>query len=125
MFIPCLFFSQVLCRSLGGKVGKACSGWDIGVRKAKIVKDLSALPSFMEELEEIPSSLSIIECHQDEVWEVPVRAEVIAYSDKTNVEMFAIGEHILGIQGHPEYTKDILYNLIDRLHNEKSIEVIN
>ncbi|KAI7993990.1 Gamma-glutamyl peptidase 5 [Camellia lanceoleosa] len=42
------------------------------------------------------------------VWEVPVGAEVIAFSDKTRVE-------IIGIQGHPEYTKDILNNLIDRL----------
>ena len=39
-------------------------------------------------------------------------AEVIAFSDKTGVEMFTIGDHILGIQGHPEYTKDILNNLL-------------
>ncbi|KAE8711238.1 putative GDP-L-fucose synthase 2-like [Hibiscus syriacus] len=118
------FGHQVLCRSLGGggKVGKACSGWDIGLRKVKIVKDLLSVPSFMEELEEIPSSLSIIECHQDEVYEVPMRADVIAFSDKTGVEMFGIGQHILGIQGHPEYTKDILFNLIDRLLNNNSIQ---
>ena len=122
MFIPCLFFPQVLCKSLGGKVGKACTGWDIGLREVKIVKDMS-VPSFLEDLDEIPSSLSIIECHQDEVWEVPMGAEVIAFSDKTGVEMFAIGQHILGIQGHPEYTKDILYNLIDRLLSNNSIEV--
>ncbi|XVF34339.1 hypothetical protein REPUB_Repub18cG0051300 [Reevesia pubescens] len=115
------FGHQVLCRSLGGKVGKACSGWDIGVRNVKIVKDLS-VPSFVEDLDKIPSSLSIIECHQDEVWQVPMGAEVIAFSDKTGVEMFVIGQHILGIQGHPEYTKDILYNLIDRLLNNNSIK---
>ncbi|KAK6235986.1 Glutamine amidotransferase - like 4 [Theobroma cacao] len=115
------FGHQVLCRSLGGRVGKACTGWDIGLRKVKIVKDLSA-SSFLEDLDEIPPSLSIIECHQDEVWEVPMGAEVIAFSDKTGVEMFAIGQHILGIQGHPEYSKDILYNLIDRLLKNNSIE---
>ncbi|KAJ6673439.1 GAMMA-GLUTAMYL PEPTIDASE 5 [Salix viminalis] len=59
---------------------------------------------------------------ENEVWEVPSGAEVIAFSDKTGVEMFAIGDHILGIQGHPEYTKDILHNLIDRLLNSNSIE---
>ena len=104
-------------------MGKACTGWDIGLREIKIVKDLS-VSSLVEELdEEIPTSLSIIECHQDEVWDVPMGAEVIAFSDKTGVEMFAIGQHILGIQGHPEYTKDILYSLIDRLLNSNSIEV--
>ncbi|KAI7995889.1 Gamma-glutamyl peptidase 5 [Camellia lanceoleosa] len=57
-----------------------------------------------------------------QVWEVPVGAEVIAFSDKTRVEMFSIGDHILGIQGHPECTKDILNNLIDRLLSNDSIE---
>ncbi|KAL6012235.1 hypothetical protein ACLOJK_002713 [Asimina triloba] len=57
------------------------------------------------------------------VWEVPLGAEVIAYSEKTGVEMFAIGDNILGIQGHPEYTKDILFSLIDRLLNNNCIEM--
>lgn len=113
-----------MCRALGGKVGKAFTGWDIGLRKVRIVKDLSAPSSFLGEISEIPPSLAIIECHQDEVWEVPLGAEVIAFSDKTGVEMFTIGRHILGIQGHPEYTKDILYNLVDRLLNNNCIEVI-
>lgn len=55
---------------------------------------------------------------------MPTGAQVIASSDKTGVEMFTIGEHILGIQGHPEYTNDILNNLIDRLLTNGSIEVI-
>ncbi|KAH7546092.1 hypothetical protein FEM48_Zijuj01G0164000 [Ziziphus jujuba var. spinosa] len=116
------FGHQVLCKALGGKVGRASSGWDIGVTKVKIVEDLPPC-SFLNEREEIPSSLSIIECHQDEVWDVPLGAEVIAFSEKTGVEMFTIGDHILGIQGHPEYSKDILYNLIERLANNGSIKV--
>lgn len=115
------FGHQVLCRSLGGKVGKAYTGWDVGLRRVRIANDLTPC-SFLEDLGEIPGSLSIIECHRDEVWEVPIGAEVIGFSDKTGVEMFAIGDHILGIQGHPEYTKDILCNLIDRLLNNNSIE---
>ncbi|CAN1326226.1 Gamma-glutamyl peptidase 5, partial [Linum perenne] len=108
---------QVLCRALGGKVGKATTG-------VRIVKDLAPSPgSFLEDFSEMPTSLSIIECHQDEVWEVPSGAEVIAFSDKTGVEMFTIGDHILGIQGHPEYTKDILCSLIDRLLQANCIEV--
>lgn len=49
------------------------------------------------------------------MWELPPKAELIAWSEKTGVEMFKYGDHIMGIQGHPEYTKDILLNLIDRL----------
>lgn len=58
-----------------------------------------------------------------QVWEVPKGAEIVAISEKTNVEMFTMGDHILGIQGHPEYTKDILSNLIDRLLSNGCIEV--
>ncbi|KAI4381075.1 hypothetical protein MLD38_007189 [Melastoma candidum] len=118
------FGHQVLCRALGGKVGKAYTGWDIGLRKVRIVDDFFRCSYFDKEKGEIPppSDLSIIECHQDEVWEVPSCAQVIAVSDKTGVEMFAIGDRILGIQGHPEYTKDILFHLIDRLLNNDCIE---
>ena len=114
---------QVLCRALGGKVGKAYTGWDVGLRKVSIVKDLAPY-YFFDDLGEIPTSLSIIECHQDEVFEVPLGAEVIGFSDKTGVEMFAIGDHILGIQGHPEYTSDILLNLVDRLLSMDAMEVV-
>lgn len=115
------FGHQVLCRALGGRVGKSCTGWDIGLREVKIVNDTTAFRLFGEE--ENPCSFSIIECHQDEVWEVPLGAEVIGFSEKTGVEMFRIGNHILGIQGHPEYTKDILFNLIDRLLTSNSIQM--
>ncbi|GAB4838155.1 hypothetical protein Ancab_027684 [Ancistrocladus abbreviatus] len=117
------FGHQVLCRALGGKVGKAHASWDIGLRKITLVKEL--LPSYILDVghyDQVPPSLSIIECHQDEVWELPLGAEVTAFSEKTGVEMFTISNHILGIQGHPEYTKDILFNLIDRLLNSNSIE---
>ena len=112
---------QVLCRALGGKVGKAETGWDIGVRKVEIIG--SSEWESVKEMEEIPRSLFIIECHQDEVWEIPFGAQVVGFSDMIGVEIFAIGDHILGIQGHPEYSKDILYNLVDRLANNDTIQV--
>ncbi|KAF7803781.1 gamma-glutamyl peptidase 5-like [Senna tora] len=54
-------------------------------------------------------------CFGHQVRELPAKAEVIAWSDKTGIEMFRYGDHIMGIQGHPEYTSDILFHLIDRL----------
>ncbi|XP_058081348.1 gamma-glutamyl peptidase 5-like [Magnolia sinica] len=103
------FGHQILCRSLGGKTGRAINGWDIGLTTINFSpsKSLAAL--------QIPSSLTIIECHRDEVRELPPCAEVMAWSEKTGIEMFKCGDHIMGIQGHPEYTKDILMHLIDRL----------
>ncbi|CAA2950956.1 Hypothetical predicted protein [Olea europaea subsp. europaea] len=73
----------------------------------------------------MPASLSVIECHQDEVWELPPNVEIMARSHKTRIEMFNYGDYIMGIQGHPEYTKDILLNIIDRLLNRNLIELFN
>ncbi|TKY59442.1 Glutamine amidotransferase [Spatholobus suberectus] len=105
------FGHQILGRALGGKVTRSPTGWDLGVRTITLS---SSLPFALSSLD-LPSRLSIIECHRDEIRELPAKAEVIAWSDKTGIEMFRYGDHIMGIQGHPEYTKDILLHLIDRL----------
>ncbi|XP_062198789.1 gamma-glutamyl peptidase 5-like [Phragmites australis] len=117
------FGHQVICRALGGRVGKASGGWDVGIREVAIAE--AAPPCrFLNALkDQLPPRAKITEVHQDEVWEVPEGAEVLASSDKTGVEMFRIGEHVLGIQGHPEYTGDILLSLVDRLLTAGSITV--
>ncbi|XP_009767796.1 gamma-glutamyl peptidase 5 [Nicotiana tabacum] len=110
------FGHQILGRSLGGVIERATTGWDIGVTtvnlsKSKLFNTLN-LPAFMQ----------VIECHRDEIRELPPKAEVMAWSNKTGIEMFRYGDHIMGIQGHPEYTKDILLHLIDRLLQRNLIE---
>ena len=57
--------------------------------------------------------------------ELPSKVEVIGRSSKTSIEMFRYGDHMMGIQGHPEYNKDILLHLIDRLLQRKLITVNN
>ncbi|XP_066317968.1 gamma-glutamyl peptidase 5-like [Miscanthus floridulus] len=118
------FGHQVLCRALGGRVGRARNGWDVGVRKVTFAPEL--LEGRLEFLgglveDDLPRSAALIEVNQDEVWEIPPAATVLVYSEKTRVEVFAVGERALGIQGHPEYTFDILHNLIDRLTNQRAI----
>ncbi|CAA3001979.1 gamma-glutamyl peptidase 5-like [Olea europaea subsp. europaea] len=110
------FGHQIMGRALGGKTGRATSGWDIGVTQVHLQ------PSKIFNSLKMSASLSVIECHQDEVWELPPNVEIMAQSNKTRIEMFKYGDHIMGIQGHPEYTKDILLNIIDRLLNHNLIE---
>ncbi|TVU09579.1 hypothetical protein EJB05_43063, partial [Eragrostis curvula] len=110
------FGHQVICRALGGRVARASSGWDIGIREVAMAGvQLPGQCRFLDALRELPPSANITKIHQDEVW------EVLASSDKTGVEMFRVGEHMLGIQGHPEYTNDILLNLVNRLLGAGSI----
>lgn len=105
------FGHQVLCRALGGKTGRSCKGWDIGV---SCMHPTAAAARLFAPLK-LPVHMPIIEFHQDEVWELPPGAEVLARSDKTSVEMFRLGDHAMGVQGHPEYSKDILMSIADRL----------
>ncbi|KAH7517639.1 hypothetical protein FEM48_Zijuj09G0086000 [Ziziphus jujuba var. spinosa] len=102
---------KILSRALGGKSGRAKTGWDIGIRTVQLSTSSTRTFSYLK----MPALLSIFEIHRDEVWELPPKAELIAWSDKTGVEAFKYGDHMMGIQGHPEYTKDIFLNLIDRL----------
>ncbi|KAM0061959.1 putative glutamine amidotransferase [Helianthus debilis subsp. tardiflorus] len=111
------FGHQILARALGGKVGRALSGWDIGVRTINFSPSTKMFTRL-----EMPVALSLIECHRDEVHELPSEVEVLAWSDKTRVEVFRYGDHIMGVQGHPEYTKDILLHLIDKLLQRNLIE---
>jgi len=54
------FGHQVLCRALGGRVGRARSGWDVGVRKVTFVhgQDLAGLLPFLDVGDDLPRSTS-------------------------------------------------------------------
>ncbi|CAN8284080.1 unnamed protein product [Cochlearia groenlandica] len=112
------FGHQLLSRIKGGKIGRASNGVDMGLRTITMAKDTAA--NYFGD--KVPKSLAIIKCHQDEVWELPESATLLAYSDKCNVEMFSVGNHFLCIQGHPEYNKEILFEIIDRVFNMKLME---
>lgn len=60
---------QVLCRALGGKVGRAYGGWDIGLRKVMLAHETTQCLQLLGSSRgsNLPSSISIMECHQDEV----------------------------------------------------------
>lgn len=54
---------QILCRALGGKTGRSCKGWDIGV---SCIHPTAAAARLFAPLK-MPVHLPIIEFHQDEV----------------------------------------------------------
>ncbi|KAL8158661.1 hypothetical protein V2J09_000198 [Rumex salicifolius] len=112
------FGHQILGRAIGGKTGRSLTGWDLGVRPINLSSASSKLFSSFN----IPPVLSIIECHQDEILELPPKAEIMAWSGETGIEMFRYGDHIMGIQGHPEYNNDILFHLINRLLQRDLVE---
>ncbi|KAJ0984745.1 hypothetical protein J5N97_003101 [Dioscorea zingiberensis] len=117
------FGHQIIARALGGETGRAAAGWELGVKKLSVdsakIREIYGL--------EFPSTIDVIESHRDQVSAVPPEAVVLASSEKTRIEMFAIGDQILGIQSHPEFSEDVVMDIIDgRLSRDSiTIEVAN
>lgn len=103
------FGHQVLTRALGGKTGKTDVGWEIGLRK---IQTTTALASKVYAVG-VPPVFRVMQSHQDQVQVIPPGGELLGFSDKTPIEVFAVGDHVLGIQGHPEFTEDVVKDLID------------
>lgn len=61
--------------------------------------------------------------HLFQVSAIPPEAVVLASSEKTKFEMFAIGDQILGIQSHPEFSKDVMMDIIQNQLSANSFSV--
>ncbi|XP_057848339.2 gamma-glutamyl peptidase 5 isoform X1 [Cryptomeria japonica] len=102
------FGHQVLCRALGGKTGRASVGWELGLKDITLNTDLVWKLYGLK----IPSVLKVIESHQDQVSCIPPSGVVLGYSARTAIEIFAVGNSVLGIQGHPEFSEDVMLDLL-------------
>ena len=87
-FVGVCFGHQVLAQALGGRVERA-SGWGAGVRRVTLADGGELRLHFM---------------HQDQVVELPPGATVLGSADHCPVAVLAVGERMLGIQAHPEFT---------------------
>ncbi|MFK5952298.1 MAG: hypothetical protein QM498_04510 [Desulfobacterium sp.] len=92
------FGHQLLAEALGGKVKKAAQGWGLGVQ-----------PVFIHQqrpwMETAAKQTSILVSYQDQVVELPPGAQLLASNSHCPNFMFTLNQHVLGIQGHPEFSK--------------------
>ena len=102
------FGHQVVAGALGGSSFRNGSGWEIGSYT------LNLAPIFYEKwyASHIGSRLQILQIHQDHVTALPAGAEILASTAATPVQIFAIDDNVLCLQGHPEFNADILADLV-------------
>ncbi|KAL2613058.1 hypothetical protein R1flu_024750 [Riccia fluitans] len=103
------FGHQVMSRAFGGKTGRAEVGWEIGLRKVQLMDTMFTKPYAVG----LPPVIKLYTVHRDQVQELPLGGELLGLSERTGIEMFSIGDHVLAIQGHPEFTEDVVTDLID------------
>jgi len=90
------FGHQMVARALGGRVERAAGGWGAGLHTARIYERRPWMQPGRREL-------SLLVSHQDQVTEPPPGAQHLAGHDFCPYDMFQLGDHILTLQGHPEF----------------------
>jgi GMP synthase-like glutamine amidotransferase len=96
-FVGICFGHQMLAHAMGGEVAKATQGWGVGVLPLKVLKQESWMQPPMAEVR-------IQHMHQDQVQRLPPESVLLGNSPHCAFGMFRIGETMLGIEGHPEFT---------------------
>ena len=91
------FGHQLLAQALGGQVKKSEKGWGLGRRKFKFLES----PSWMTPK---ASEEALYYAHQDQVESLPEDAVLLGSDKFCQNDMFQLGENVLGMQGHPEFT---------------------
>jgi GMP synthase-like glutamine amidotransferase len=110
-FVGICFGHQVLALALGGDVRKADWGWGVGVHEMELGRQEPWMNPALEKCR-------LQYMHQDQVLRPPPEAVVLARSEHCEVAMFRVGESMLGIEGHPEFSVDYSEALI-RLRSER------
>ncbi|MDZ7829628.1 MAG: GMP synthase [Halofilum sp. (in: g-proteobacteria)] len=100
------FGHQMVARALGGRVERAAVGWGAGLHTANIHEQRPWMQPARE-------TLSLLVSHQDQVTEAPAELQRLAGHDFCPYDMFQLGDHILTLQGHPEFEVEYSRTLIE------------
>jgi GMP synthase-like glutamine amidotransferase len=96
-FVGICFGHQLLAHALGGEVAKARQGWGAGVLPVELLRH--------EPWMQPPKpAVRIQHMHQDQIQRLPEGSVLLGRSPHCEIGMFRVGESMLGIEGHPEFT---------------------
>lgn len=105
------FGHQVIAEALGGKAEKSDKGWGVGVRTVAITDHGDLIPDHH-------ADVSLLYMHQDQVVKTPPGAEVLAGDSFCPIAAYKIGEQVLCMQGHPEFTPEVIAGILDFRHDD-------
>ena len=118
------FGHQIIAQALGGKVEKSKAGWGLGI-KHYAVKNATTIeaPTWMQPF---IKQFSLPASHQDQVFELPPKATLLAGAEYCPHAAYLVENSIMGIQGHPEFTReyleDLIHSRLDRI-DPKTVEI--
>jgi GMP synthase (glutamine-hydrolysing) len=101
------FGHQLLGYAYGGRVRVNPNGWEVGTVDVELTDRGRSDPLF----DGLPGTLRVNQSHRDEVCELG-EAICLARSDHTAHQSLAVGQHVRGVQFHPEMDGDVIRRLI-------------
>jgi GMP synthase-like glutamine amidotransferase len=102
------FGHQLVAHCLGAPVGRAPGGWHAGRFDYDWHGPVAGAGA-------LPPRLGLHAVHQDQVLALPEGARLLASSPTCPVAAFALGDHVLSMQQHPEFDGGIVANLLELL----------
>lgn len=105
------FGHQLLAQTFGGRVEKCRHGWELGTVTLTLTAEGRNDPLFTG----VSESFIAQQSHGDVVAELPPGAVPLAQNDYWAYQAFKLGDCIWGTQFHPEFTPEIITNLIHAL----------
>ena len=99
------FGHQLIAQALGGTVGRSAGGFRLGVAETA----LAAQEPWMDP--PLPR-LSLFAAHEDQVQQPPPGARVLGGNAFCPVSAYAMGQHVLCTQYHPELTRAFMRDLL-------------
>ncbi|TEY79608.1 hypothetical protein BOTCAL_0043g00120 [Botryotinia calthae] len=102
------FGHQIIGRALGVNVDRSDKGWEVSVTPVALTekgKEIFGL-----------ESLNIFQMHKDIVCEYPKEVEQLAYTEKCATQGMYIKGRLITVQGHPEFTEEIVREILETRH---------
>jgi len=93
------FGHQLIAQALDGQSALSDKGWGIACRPVAIKAPKTWMQPRLE-------TYRIHYLHQDQVQELPFQAELLGGNDHCHYGMYVIGDHIMALQGHPEFSAE-------------------
>lgn len=100
------FGHQAVAQALGGRTEKARQGWGVGLHRHRF----ASRPAWLDDGD---SEFPVLVSHQDQVVVNAAGAETLASSDFCLNAVCQLGDHILTLQGHPEFVNDYSREIMD------------
>ncbi len=100
------FGHQIVAQALGGEVVKSDKGWGIGVQSYQI-------DNVQPWMQQTRDQVYIYAFHQDQIVELPPRAQIYSSSEFCPYAGLSYGDSIITMQAHPEFEEEYEVALLE------------